>query len=305
MRTANGIQTQQTQALDWIFAQCPGGRGFTWPAVATGRPAVVEAVRATEALPLEEVEPPPALRDPTDLRAANEWLLRERKRLQEYTRVQLGRIQAEHQGLLSRTYLNEQTLLLRSQELSSKEELLGQQARLLQQQTVELSHKEQTLTGKLEEWCRVQHDLANLCQARSAVEQDTEEQRALLDTLRSEGLALQQARAAAQAELETLGRALDQQRESRAKEQALVRTTRPKWSSACATGHDGTGRPAPPRRTGGTGSSFAGRVRGARAATGRPAPGGRRPVQSLAQRLEREEGCAAAARTDAGLDGLR
>jgi chromosome segregation ATPase len=144
--------------------------------------------------------------------------------LQQYTEIQLARIRGEHEALVNRIYHSEQTMILGCQELSRKEELLAQQSRVLQQQAGELSQRERALAGQLEQWSKVQGELADLCQARVRTEEETEQQRALLDTLRGEAMALQKSREATQAELEAMARALDEQREARAKEQALTRT---------------------------------------------------------------------------------
>ena len=223
MATFNSTQRNPAQVIDLLFAHVQGGRGFSRPAPASGwDPPAAPAVAADGPAPTE-ASPPPLVRDAADLRAANDWLQRERRRLQEYTQIQMARIEKEHLALVSRNYLNEQTVILRCQELSRKEELLAQQVRVLQQQTAELSRREQAVASRLEEWSRVQHDLANLCQTRASIEQDTEQLQTLLGTLRAETTALQASREASRAELEALGQALRNERETRAKEQALVR----------------------------------------------------------------------------------
>jgi hypothetical protein len=220
MRTPNGLPPHQTQVLDWCFSLCHGSDALTsHPPVSNG-PVAGPGTTAAPSSP--EVDSVPVIQGPADLRAANEWVQRERRRLQEYTRIQLERIQGEHQALLSQNYLNEQTTILRCQELSRKEELLAQQTRAIQQQTAELSQRERGVAAQLEQWSRVQNDLADLCQVRVTVEQDTEQQQALLDTLRQEASALQKSREASQLELEALVHSLDQQREARSREQALM-----------------------------------------------------------------------------------
>jgi chromosome segregation ATPase len=219
MRASNGMQSPQTQTLDWVFTMCQGGNAFTNPSPSSD----CQPAGAVEGLPLTEVEPAPAIQGATDLRAANDWLQRERRRLQEYTRIQLDRIQREHQALVGQKYLNEQTTILLSQELSRKEELLAQQTRALQQQTAELSQRERFVAAQLEQWSKVQNDLANLCEVRVNVELDTEQQQALLESLRQESDALQKSREASQSELEALARALNEQRDARTREQGLNR----------------------------------------------------------------------------------
>src|SRR5688572_21077456 len=108
------------QALDWLFARL-GGNGNVPP---SGLPIARESNERPDA-PLDaEVAPTPEVGSPEELKAAAEWLRRERQRLEAYTRAQLGRIQQEHQALVGQNYLNEQTLILRSQDLARKEEVL-------------------------------------------------------------------------------------------------------------------------------------------------------------------------------------
>jgi chromosome segregation ATPase len=167
-----------TQVLDWLFSRLAGGG-----------PTVAPVVRAKVDDPGTSA-PPPAIRDAADLQAAADWLQRERKRLEGYTQVQLARLQSEHEELVRQNYLNEEALILRSQELSRTEEMLATQSRALQQQAEELSRREQALAAR--------HDLG------------------------AEAEALQQARAAAQADLEALAVTLTEQQASREKEQARL-----------------------------------------------------------------------------------
>ena len=74
------------------------------------------------------------IQNAADLRAANEWLRRERQRLEQYTQTQLDRIQSDRQALVTQTARNEQMIITGCQELSRKEELLARQSRTLQQQ---------------------------------------------------------------------------------------------------------------------------------------------------------------------------
>src|SRR5262249_48608998 len=108
MTAANRSSSSSIQAADWVFShfgsQLLGRQG--------------EGV---------DDDTPPAIRSDDDVRAANEWLQRERKRLQEYTETQLARVANEHQALVSQNYRNEQQMILACQELSRKEEMLARQ----------------------------------------------------------------------------------------------------------------------------------------------------------------------------------
>jgi hypothetical protein len=216
MTSTNDPAARQTQAADFLFSH--------FGAQAWGRqPSGTLAEIGGGNLPPDADAPPP-IQNQQDLVAANEWLQRERKRLQEYTETQLERIAAEHQALVKRNYQNEQSMILACQELSRKEEMLTRQSRALQDQAAELSRRQHTLSSQLQEWSRSHGELADLTQARARTEQEAAEQRALVDSLRTESLALQKSRELLQAELETMARELSEQREQRERERALTQT---------------------------------------------------------------------------------
>jgi hypothetical protein len=187
--------------VDWLFSQ-----------FAAALPWRASDDQATTAEDLsDEPEEAPTIRDDDDVQAANAWLRRERARLQRYTERQLARIREDRQAAVGRSSLNEQQALLAAQELARKEESLARHSRALQRQSADLSRRELALAARLEQRPHGQDAVG--------AEQET----ALLAALRGEIEALQQARAASQAELEALARALEEHRAVRAQEQALVR----------------------------------------------------------------------------------
>jgi hypothetical protein len=204
-----------TQAVDWIFTYY--ATQPTWDRHSLGVP-----VGAPANFPRAGMEAPPAIKDPSDLRAANEWLVREWERLKQYTEIQLARIQRESQGLLSQNHLNEQSMILGCQELSRKEELLARQSRALQQQANDLSCREQALTARLNKTV-AQGGADGLPSSRALTDQEIAQHQTLLESLRNETLALQKSREVTQGELVAMARSLDEQREAREKEQTLTR----------------------------------------------------------------------------------
>jgi DNA repair exonuclease SbcCD ATPase subunit len=156
-----------------------------------------------------------------DLQAAYEWLLRERKRLDGYTNAQLAKIQNDHAAVIARHYTNEQVMILRSQELASKEDFLTRQTRGLQQQAQQLAEREKALADQREQLCRAHEEFAALQQSCTGVRRDAEVQQALLETLRMETGAVQRDRGKAREDLEVMENRLEEQREARASEQAL------------------------------------------------------------------------------------
>jgi len=210
------------QALDRFFTRFGGG--------VPDAPSSLEVfppVRAEGAGPSADLASapagPPEVRGPEDLEAAHRWLLQERRRLEAYTRSQLARMQEERQALVQQHSLNEQSLVLRSQELTRREEAVLAQGRALQQQGEDLSRREQALVGQLSQWWDAQQELAALQEANQQVHQDTAAHRSLLDTLRAEVAAVRQSQEAARAELENLLSEAEQQRQSRAREEEVLR----------------------------------------------------------------------------------
>ena len=199
---------QLTQALDAIFAHLSDPAGPP--------PAPAEADPAAFAQP----EPPPPVENAADLQAAREWLLREQRRLEEYTRSQLARVRAEHQDLIQQAYLKEQALVFRTQEYNRKEELLQHQAGVLRQQAAALADERQKLAPYLDPLWKGQEELAELRRVSAGLREDVKGQRALLERLRLETASWQQAREAAEADLAVRTAALGREKEFLAARQA-------------------------------------------------------------------------------------
>jgi hypothetical protein len=218
--TARSALDVQQQAVDVLFAQL-GGNGPT----SAEPPADVGRASSAVGASLAESDPAPTIRGPEDLKSAAEWVQREKERLAAYTRAQIQRLQADHQVLISQSYLNEQTLILRSQELSRKEEWLVAQGRALKEQAEELSRREQSLAAQLNQWGGVRQEMASVKETTRSVEQDTAAEVALLDALRSETEALHHSREVARTEFEALMKAIQEQGETRAREDAIRRAS--------------------------------------------------------------------------------
>jgi hypothetical protein len=223
MLSGTFTQPPHTQALDVLFCRLGAARldEPIPPNGLVGAAPLTAPSNAEDAAALAATEPPPSLEGAKDVQAVYEWMKRERGRLETYTRGQLARLQAERMELIHQNYLNEQGVILRVQELGRKEELLGQQARTLQQQAQELTQRERALAAQLEHWCRARDELASLEEASVSARQDMDAQRAALAALRAETAALQKSREAAEGDLGALVNALEEQREARIREQAL------------------------------------------------------------------------------------
>ncbi len=167
------------QALDWLFSRLGGSHDVP----PSGLPIARESDERPEAPPDGEVPTAPEVRSADDLKAAADWLRRERHRLEAYTRAQLGRIQQEHQALVGQNYLNEQTLILRSQELARKEEVVLAQGRAVQQQAQELAQREKALSEQLRAWWEMSQQMAGLEEATAAAQQDAACHRSLAQAL--------------------------------------------------------------------------------------------------------------------------
>ena len=127
--SATDRQLSPVPAVDFLFTHMGGG----------GAPAPVLA--AAEKTPAA-VGPPPELKSPADWDAARQWLLREKQRLEEFTRQQFAALQAEHQRLLAQNYQNELALALRDRELNQRAELQSAQEAALGQRDRELVRRD-------------------------------------------------------------------------------------------------------------------------------------------------------------------
>jgi hypothetical protein len=208
------------RALDCLFSQL-GGNAYPEPNAAAPLGGSIPGPAGQPAPPLTKPEAPPKVETQADLQAAYEWLLRERQRLEAYTNAQLAHIQNEHGAMIARHYTNEQVLILRSQELTNKEEFLTRQTRGLQEQALQLAEREKALAAQREELCKVHEEYAAVQASCTGVKRDTEVQHALLETLRAETAAVQQDRERARKDLDAMEQRLLEQCATRAKEQAL------------------------------------------------------------------------------------
>src|SRR5262249_18997265 len=147
---------------------------------------------------------------------------RERQRLEAYTRAQLTRIHQEHQAALQQGYLNEQALIMRSQELARREEMLQAQGRAVQQQAQEVSGRERALSEQLAQWWQANEQVAAVEEAGEVARRDAAHHQAVLGALQAETAALQQAREAARAELENVLASSRDQQQARAREEAAL-----------------------------------------------------------------------------------
>jgi hypothetical protein len=207
--------------LDSLFTDLADLDRAPAPAAFPGRETfAAEPAEGSGVADTTEVPPPPPIETQADLQDAYE--LRERKRLEDYTKTQFTRLQSEHGAAITRNYLNEQALALRSQELRQQEQFLVQQSWALQQQARELAEREQALAGQREQLCRDHEGAAALDETGTGVRRDTDQQRTLLETLRAETAALQSDRLRALEDLKTLEETARQQREARAKQEALL-----------------------------------------------------------------------------------
>ena len=73
-------------------------------------------------------EPPPALEDPANTKAAYDWFQSERARLEEYTRYQFAAIQQQQQAEMVNYYRREEALVQRAQEVNREMQFLASDA---------------------------------------------------------------------------------------------------------------------------------------------------------------------------------
>lgn len=207
------------RALDSLFSQLGGNADLEPHSALNGAPT---AQASADPAALAAIQPPPKVETQADLQAAYDWLVRERKRLEAYTNAQLTRLQQDHAAMVTQHYTNEQVMILRAQELASKEEFLTLQTRSLQEQAKKQAEREQALASQREQLCRAHEEYAALQESCTGVKRDAQLQHALLETLRAETEAIQSDRAKARADLHAMEYRLQEQRVLRDQEQALL-----------------------------------------------------------------------------------
>jgi hypothetical protein len=207
------------RALDSLFSQLGGNSDLETDSALH---AVPTAQVAAGPAALVDIQPPPKVETQADLQAAYDWLVRERKRLEAYTNAQLARLQQDHAAMVTQHYTNEQVMILRTQELASKEEFLTRQTRSLQEQAQKQAERDQALAGQREQLCRAHEEFAALQESCTGVQRDAQLQHALLETLRAETVAIQIDRAKAREDLDAMENRLQEQRALRDQEQALL-----------------------------------------------------------------------------------
>jgi hypothetical protein len=207
------------RALDSLFSQLGGN-----PDLDSAPEAIPLGQVASAAGPvaLADIQPPPKVETQADLLAAYDWLLRERKRLEAYTNAQFARLQQDHAALVTQHYTNEHVMLLRTQELASKEEFLTRQTRSLQEQARQQAEREKALAEQREQLCRAHEEHAALQESCTGVQRDARLQHALLETLRAETVAVQSDREKARQDLDAMEIRLQEQRALRDQELALL-----------------------------------------------------------------------------------
>ena len=130
MTVSGPTAAPRTHPVDALFARLHDERAG-YPTVFHPGPSLDQTVSSGIPSPVEP-EPPPTLKDPSDVNVAEEWLQAERARLEAYTRSQFAAIQQQHQALLAKQFRSEEALALRAQELNREMKFLASQSEALQ-----------------------------------------------------------------------------------------------------------------------------------------------------------------------------
>ncbi len=133
-------------------------------------------------------------------KAAYEWLLNEKRKLEEYTRGQFDMIQQQHQALLAKHFRSEEALALRAQDLNREMQFLASQSEALQHRAHELAEHEGMLQAQTERLAQAQEELFALQNSSETARRDIEAQQQILNKLRTEAAQLQQVGQSARAE---------------------------------------------------------------------------------------------------------
>ncbi len=174
------------QSIDLLFTGLNGESAVYAPAPRHhGGPGDVPA-RPMEFSP--SMPPEGAQLDP---RAAYEWLVNEKKKLEEYTRGQFDMIQQQHQALLAKHFRSEEALALRAQDLNREMQFLASQSEGLQRRAHELAEHEMLLNAQIEKLAQAQEELISLQNSSENTRRDVEVQQEFLSQLRAETAQLQ------------------------------------------------------------------------------------------------------------------
>jgi chromosome segregation ATPase len=210
----------EAPAVDWLFAQVPGGTEVTLSGIAnTPSPDRRTPTTLGERTDLNGIhskiwtEPPDSLKKNPDLQDAYQWLLAERQRLEEYTRKQFASIQSQHQTLLSQHFRNEETLALRSQELNREMAFFAAQAKAIQERARGLSQRERTLSAQTAKLSWAQSELRKIQDNTGAISLHPEIGR-ILEELQAESARLSQSEVVARAEFEGVETALKERQQA-------------------------------------------------------------------------------------------
>ena len=210
----------RTHFVDTLFARLHDERAGYATALPPGSGPPGQAVDGPPSL--AELQPPPTLKDPSDLVAAHEWLKAERARLEAYTHSQFAAIQQQHQALLAKQFRSEEALALRAQELNREMKFLASQSEALQWRARELAEREVALSAHMEKLARAEEEFLAIQQTGKNITLSTAAHRKLLEQLRADMAQLQAAGANARAEAAAFETALRERQEAWEKKHAAL-----------------------------------------------------------------------------------
>jgi chromosome segregation ATPase len=202
----------RTISVDTLFARLHDERAGYATTLPPGGGVQGQAMDGAPSL--AEMQPPPVLKDPADLVAAQEWLKAERARLEAYTHSQFAAIQQQHQALLAKQFRSEEALALRAQELNREMKFLASQSEALQLRARELADREVALSTHMEKLARAEQELLAMEQTGTNLSDTTAAHRALLEQLRVDMEQLQAAGANARSETAAFEASLKQRQEA-------------------------------------------------------------------------------------------
>jgi hypothetical protein len=192
------------ESLDWLFGQLPEKMtGHVIPAevfdnIGRGNALPPDVTRPQRLAALANPpSPPPALDSPEGFKAAYEWFLKERARLEDYTREQFADFEALQASQLARHYQSEASLTMRAQEVNREMQFLAAQSQALKARARELADRENALAGQMARFSKAQDELITIQKSSANIELDTEIQQASLEQMRRETAQLQVEEAAA------------------------------------------------------------------------------------------------------------
>ena len=187
MAGSNGPLPPHVQSIDNLFGSIgsrPPAKGPELPnLVVSSSASLAQESEPINAIPADWPELPPGLESSSDARAGLDWLQGERKKLEDFTRVQFSIIHKNHQTLLAARFQHEQAVAVQAQQFSRDRHILASQAESLKQRLAALTQREEAVATREAAHAKVERELRDLEQARDELHVEVATRRTALEDM--------------------------------------------------------------------------------------------------------------------------